>query len=212
MDKSSDNKTKPYVRREGRTSPTTSTFEALTDRSVLSTGTRAPLIAKHGYEVREHNFPQHYNRDFYTRNSRQSTAVNSPEGSDDEEGDSALDKTHHGSDSDDEDESPFLFNPREIGKGLSRSPSVDLFQDDNQGKNGGGRRKWSMKYKKSINCKRPRGFSQKQYCKYGRKKTRKGKHLKKSGKSKKSRKSRKSKNTKKSNAKKQTRKRNSLKK
>ena len=30
--------------------------------------------------------------------------------------------------------------------------------------------KWSKKYKKSINCKRPRGFSQKQYCKYGRKK------------------------------------------
>jgi hypothetical protein len=32
--------------------------------------------------------------------------------------------------------------------------------------NGG---KWSMKYKKSINCKRPKGFSQKQHCKYGRK-------------------------------------------
>lgn len=31
-------------------------------------------------------------------------------------------------------------------------------------------RKWSQKYKKSINCKRPRGFSQKQYCKYGRNK------------------------------------------
>ena len=30
--------------------------------------------------------------------------------------------------------------------------------------------KWSTKYKRSINCKRPRGFSQKQYCKYGRKK------------------------------------------
>ena len=29
--------------------------------------------------------------------------------------------------------------------------------------------RWSMKYKKSINCKRPKGFSQKQYCKYGRK-------------------------------------------
>jgi hypothetical protein len=29
--------------------------------------------------------------------------------------------------------------------------------------------KWSKKYKKSINCKRPKGFSQKQYCKYGRK-------------------------------------------
>ena len=25
--------------------------------------------------------------------------------------------------------------------------------------------KWSMKYKKSINCNRPKGFSQKQYCK-----------------------------------------------
>jgi len=31
--------------------------------------------------------------------------------------------------------------------------------------------KWSMKYKKSINCARPKGFSQKQYCKYGRNKT-----------------------------------------
>jgi hypothetical protein len=31
------------------------------------------------------------------------------------------------------------------------------------------RHKWSLKYKKSINCKRPRGFSQKQHCKYGRK-------------------------------------------
>ena len=30
------------------------------------------------------------------------------------------------------------------------------------------RRKWSIKYKKSINCRRPRGFSQKQYCKYTR--------------------------------------------
>jgi chromosome segregation ATPase len=28
---------------------------------------------------------------------------------------------------------------------------------------------WSLKYKRSINCKRPRGFSQKQYCKYGKK-------------------------------------------
>jgi hypothetical protein len=29
--------------------------------------------------------------------------------------------------------------------------------------------KWSLKYKKSINCNRPKGFSQKQYCKYSRK-------------------------------------------
>ena len=43
----------------------------------------------------------------------------------------------------------------------------------------GGRRKrtlkkggkgWSAKYKKSINCRRPKGFSQRQHCKYGRKK------------------------------------------
>lgn len=29
-------------------------------------------------------------------------------------------------------------------------------------------KKWSTKYKTSINCNRPKGFSQKQYCKYGR--------------------------------------------
>ena len=32
--------------------------------------------------------------------------------------------------------------------------------------------KWSLKYKRSIDCKHPKGFSQKQHCKYGRKKTR----------------------------------------
>jgi hypothetical protein len=36
--------------------------------------------------------------------------------------------------------------------------------------------KWSAKYKKSINCKRPKGFSQRQHCKYGRKKTRKNRN------------------------------------
>jgi hypothetical protein len=30
------------------------------------------------------------------------------------------------------------------------------------------RRRWSAKYKKSIDCRAPRGFSQRQYCKYGR--------------------------------------------
>jgi len=29
--------------------------------------------------------------------------------------------------------------------------------------------KWSLKYKRSINCNRPKGFSQRQHCKYGRK-------------------------------------------
>lgn len=32
---------------------------------------------------------------------------------------------------------------------------------------------WSAKYKRSINCRKPKGFSQRQYCKYGRRKTRK---------------------------------------
>lgn len=40
-------------------------------------------------------------------------------------------------------------------------------------------RKWSKKYKKSINCKNPKGFSQKQYCKYGRKKEEKQKRIRK---------------------------------
>ena len=30
------------------------------------------------------------------------------------------------------------------------------------------KRTWSIKYKKSINCNKPKGFSQRQYCKYGR--------------------------------------------
>lgn len=30
--------------------------------------------------------------------------------------------------------------------------------------------KWSLKYKRSINCRKPKGFSQRQHCKYGRKK------------------------------------------
>ena len=42
---------------------------------------------------------------------------------------------------------------------------------------GGG--KWTAKYKRSINCKRPRGFSQRQYCNYGRKKKTTSKHTKK---------------------------------
>ena len=37
--------------------------------------------------------------------------------------------------------------------------------------------KWSNKYKKTINCLHPKGFSQRQYCKYGRK-TKKNKHQK----------------------------------
>lgn len=48
------------------------------------------------------------------------------------------------------------------------------------GKQAGGRKtrrrrggKWSLKYKRSINCRRPKGFSQRQHCKYGRRKMKK---------------------------------------
>jgi thiol-disulfide isomerase/thioredoxin len=40
-------------------------------------------------------------------------------------------------------------------------------QTRKKGRKGG---KWSLKYKRSINCRRPKGFSQRQHCKYGRKK------------------------------------------
>lgn len=53
-----------------------------------------------------------------------------------------------------------------------------LIKGENKKQTGGKpatRRKWSRKYKLSINCRRPKGFSQRQYCKYGRHKTRKQK-------------------------------------
>jgi len=55
---------------------------------------------------------------------------------------------------------------------IKRNTIIDDQSSTLQG--GGGKnkktrkRKWSIKYKRSINCKRPKGFSQKQYCKYGR--------------------------------------------
>jgi len=53
----------------------------------------------------------------------------------------------------------------------------ERFREEYQGSNMNvnetkyGGKKWSMKYKKKINCRKPKGFSQKQYCKYGRNKT-----------------------------------------
>ena len=41
---------------------------------------------------------------------------------------------------------------------------INRFRKQNQ--TGG---KWTRKYKRSINCRKPKGFSQKQYCKYSRK-------------------------------------------
>jgi len=39
--------------------------------------------------------------------------------------------------------------------------------------------KWSLKYKKSINCKHPKGFSQRQHCKYGRKSSNRSSNIRK---------------------------------
>jgi hypothetical protein len=46
-----------------------------------------------------------------------------------------------------------------------RSKSTSSKHSKKRGQTGG---KWSLKYKRSINCKHPKGFSQKQHCKYGR--------------------------------------------
>ena len=62
-----------------------------------------------------------------------------------------------------------------------------------------GGKKWSAKYKKSIDCKNPRGFSQRQYCNYGRKKKTGGKKTKK-------RKQKKTKKNRKTNKKRKSRK------
>ena len=60
---------------------------------------------------------------------------------------------------------------RRLARALNRDRALNQARGKRQrkskkrGKRGGA---WSAKYKKSINCRRPRGFSQKQYCKYGK--------------------------------------------
>ncbi len=44
-----------------------------------------------------------------------------------------------------------------------------MINSTRKNKNKKSKKRWSLKYKRSIDCKRPRGFSQRQYCKYGRK-------------------------------------------
>lgn len=48
----------------------------------------------------------------------------------------------------------------------SQNKSTSSKRSKKRGQTGG---KWSLKYKRSINCKHPKGFSQRQHCKYGRK-------------------------------------------
>ena len=57
------------------------------------------------------------------------------------------------------------MNSNSFGGGLKKKRKT-LKRGKNRKKGG----KWSLKYKKSINCRKPKGFSQRQHCKYGRKK------------------------------------------
>lgn len=46
-----------------------------------------------------------------------------------------------------------------------RKELSDSAKDYNAPRTGKGKKRWSVKYKKKINCSNPKGFSQKQYCK-----------------------------------------------
>jgi len=59
--------------------------------------------------------------------------------------------------------------PTTGGKKTNKKKKLNKTKKLNKIKTSKKSKKWSLKYKKSINCKNPKGFSQKQYCKYGRK-------------------------------------------
>jgi Thioredoxin len=72
-------------------------------------------------------------------------------------------------------------SPHHVVKRLSKARTANSSSHRSKGKSqkGGygfslsnkkGGKKWTKKYRRSINCKRPKGFSQKQYCKCGRNK------------------------------------------
>jgi len=57
--------------------------------------------------------------------------------------------------------------PRPQGQGASEAYNIYLiYIMKNQQKH-----HWSKKYKRSIDCSKPKGFSQRQHCNYGRTKT-----------------------------------------
>ena len=60
-------------------------------------------------------------------------------------------------------EVPYVERPSAFGFG-GGAPNKTATQRRNHR-----RHKWSLKYKRSINCNHPKGFSQRQHCKYGRK-------------------------------------------
>jgi len=42
---------------------------------------------------------------------------------------------------------------------------IDLIKESSYNEPRAGNKRWSVKQKRGINCSRPKGFSQKQYCK-----------------------------------------------
>jgi thiol-disulfide isomerase/thioredoxin len=56
-------------------------------------------------------------------------------------------------------------SPEHVFKRLTKHRSTHKRRGHKKTQKGG---KWSKKYKASINCRRPKGFSQRQHCKYGR--------------------------------------------
>lgn len=82
--------------------------------------------------------------------------------------------TNGGKESENYEDSPITNKERNIDSFVDwiNIKSKDIHLDKNNKKGGKTvkhrQRKWSIKYKRSINCNKPKGFSQKQYCKYGR--------------------------------------------
>jgi hypothetical protein len=66
---------------------------------------------------------------------------------------------------------PPTFNPQHqypVGN-YDGNPYNGSVTRKNINKNKKSKKRWSLKYKRSIDCKHPKGFSQRQHCKYGRK-------------------------------------------
>ena len=81
-----------------------------------------------------------------------------------------------------------IIHLREQAKAIKKAIDEKHYEDIKKGTKvlyGG---KWSLKYKRSINCRKPKGFSQKQYCK---RKNRKSKKKRKKSRKKRKRKKRK---------------------
>ena len=70
-----------------------------------------------------------------------------------------------------------IYNQEDAGLWSRADEALAKLETRKTKKRKGG--KWSLKYKRSINCKKPKGFSQKQYCKRVQKRKRKTKKRRK---------------------------------